>query len=829
MAVSAFIGRYGHEAKELAEYIAREDDSYIIAIARKCPRLFETLIRESHFFPVSVLDRVITEHALPFHFASQTIWNKYHLCDDSILYGSTYRKVERLLLTYARLSNQQMPDASASINIKKSTLFRLTGVTSLNLDDVVSFRNGDELEATTFINYEMSSFLKGAPYDLEFPVIYCTGDFNSDSLDERLKEIFPDENSLFSQEEPILLEGEEPIVRKSWTILFRAVNERNINSTDPEFSKIRLFLNEAKNELKIVPFCPYPIPDDILNRLASFFPVKYQALFAEAYERVKNYLSYTPQNGDEEYMVYQTQRSLVIWGNYLLSINMFLRVWKEHESLFQDLGIKEWHIEKKDLQYLLGSDLAQLFLSLLEDWIESKELMHPLIIDYSPIYFNQFEEIQVPVPYIQTFKSEMVKAYTLADSVNDVISSHFYCQHKYIDEISRRKEVDKYTRLRFGITYRGLYNHILIYNNVPHFELEMHKVVDAQIDEGSIVPKYIKLTGGEKPVWVRMFRSGERISKSIEMKSLIFHLLQQIKEKLAAALIPKTVLEVFLLQTLKNTIRKTDLNCVGDYPFALEKAKVDGLPLYCVALPMDGNKKMCVTEWLETKGIVRSSISSYEIIEDFHSQIYPYKTILDDVYKNMSDAFARLIDTYYNVKNYIFKISLAGLDPVRVKFIQIQVLNLWKDSFKTWLAKENVSKKEDILKKEADLALSYQYIDTYYTYYRDENNRLFKEMDVLKDDNSYWVYLKRGKREKEEMSLWVFDEDIDNKFQIASLICAIYSLLELKFSTIKPSEKVSENPDARIKLLWESYKDKLIDKNKTKLKMMCDEIFDEYF
>lgn len=73
MAVSAFIGRYGHEAKKLAEYIAREDDSYIIAIARKCPRLLETLIREMFtFFPVSVLDRVITEHALPFHFCIAT-------------------------------------------------------------------------------------------------------------------------------------------------------------------------------------------------------------------------------------------------------------------------------------------------------------------------------------------------------------------------------------------------------------------------------------------------------------------------------------------------------------------------------------------------------------------------------------------------------------------------------------------------------------------------------------------------------------------------------------------------------------------------------------
>lgn len=108
---------------------------------------------------------------------------------------------------------------------------------------------------------------------------------------------------------------------------------------------------------------------------------------------------------------------------------------------------------------------------------------------------------------------------------------------------------------------------------------------------------------------------------------------------------------------------------------------------------MDGNKKMCVTEWLEAKGIVRSSISSYEIIEGFHSQIYPYKTILDDVYKNMSDAFARLIDTYYNVKNYIFKISLAGLDPVRVKFIQVQVLNLWKIVLKLGWRKKMYRKK----------------------------------------------------------------------------------------------------------------------------------------
>lgn len=57
--------------------------------------------------------------------------------------------------------------------------------------------------------------------------------------------------------------------------------------------------------------------------------------------------------------------------------------------------------------------------------------------------------------------------------------------------------------------------------------------MDAQIDEGSVVPKYIKLSSPErKSMWTRMFRSGERIPKFIEMINLSLSLIVQLKRNL---------------------------------------------------------------------------------------------------------------------------------------------------------------------------------------------------------------------------------------------------------------------------------------------------------
>ena len=54
------------------------------------------------------------------------------------------------------------------------------------------FRTGNEQQAVTFVNYEMSAFLKGGPYDLEFPIIYHPGEFDENKIQTALEENFPD-------------------------------------------------------------------------------------------------------------------------------------------------------------------------------------------------------------------------------------------------------------------------------------------------------------------------------------------------------------------------------------------------------------------------------------------------------------------------------------------------------------------------------------------------------------------------------------------------------------------------------------------------------------
>ena len=92
--------------------------------------------------------------------------------------------------------------------------------------------------------------------------------------------------------------------------------------------------------------------------------------------------------------------------------------------------------------------------------------------------------------------------------------------------------------------------------------------MDAQIDEGSVVPKYIKLSSPErKSMWTRMFRSGDRIPKFIEMINLSLSLIVQLKKKLSVSSVPKTILETYLLQALTNSLDNKELYGLSDYSF----------------------------------------------------------------------------------------------------------------------------------------------------------------------------------------------------------------------------------------------------------------------
>ena len=118
--------------------------------------------------------------------------HNYLLIDDSVFYGSTFKKTETLIKNLNNISQSEKANECNKINIKNATLFLLENNRLENLNINMYFRTGNEQQAVTFVNYEMSAFLKGGPYDLEFPIIYHPGEFDENKLQTALEDNFPE-------------------------------------------------------------------------------------------------------------------------------------------------------------------------------------------------------------------------------------------------------------------------------------------------------------------------------------------------------------------------------------------------------------------------------------------------------------------------------------------------------------------------------------------------------------------------------------------------------------------------------------------------------------
>lgn len=832
MTRSAFMEIFGKEASKWLNLLTGSQYDCIVAIARKCPRLIDVIRREEGIDTSSIWDKVITEHALPFHFAQAQEKRNYLLIDDSVFYGSTFKKIETLIRNLNNVSQRANVNDRDEINIKNAALFLLEDNRLTDLSISTHFLTGKEQDAITFVNYEMSAFLQGGPYDLEFPIIYHSGEFDKDKIQYALEKKFP-EAQIYSLDEPILLENGEKATRKSWTILFYPINKRNAQSTDPEFSKIRIFLNETQKELRIVPFSPYPLTADVLKKFDLFLPNQYKNLYKKVYNRVSHFLELEANNEDEEYIVYQTERSLVIWINYLLSMNLYIKNKDSLEDVLTSANATRQYsnpkFELKDIRFLIGNELAKDLYPYLETWINSGETMTPLFIDYSPIYVNGLEEMVIPFNYANSFSKALSEKLASSADINEFVSWHFFCQHELIDNASRNQtESNNYARLRYGITYRGLYNNILVHKTDIDFEEELHMVMDAQIDEGSVVPKYIKLSSpGRKSIWTRMFRSGERIPKFIEMTNLALSLIVQLKKKLSVSSIPKTILETYLMQALTNPLDNKELYGLSDYSFKRQLMSVkDGLPMYCAAMVLNQkqNEGFPITRWLINHDFIQESYDSYEISGCVTDHIYfPYDS--ERAYDEMSSAFAGILDTFYDMKNYIFKLSLFGLSSEETKRIQIELLKLWKSQFEKYI--------EDLHNTSNDHSSSecYKFLYEYIRNYRDLDNNLLTKIKKIVEEagnekNKYWAAILQ---KEQEGKAFTFDKELDVKSQLAILLCAAYSTSRSEIPMLKNSDIIQTLlEDNNIKRLY----DFVLKEEKIRndiLQQICKNIFEKSF
>ncbi|MCD7936330.1 MAG: hypothetical protein LUG98_05680, partial [Tannerellaceae bacterium] len=350
------------------------------------------------------------------------------------------------------------------------------------------------------------------------------------------------------------------------------------------------------------------------------------------YQRVEKFLTFTPEKdveGAEEYVQYHTERSLTIWANYLSSLSLFVR-FKKYISVLTKTEI--YTIEKKDIRYLIGIELADELYELLNNWLQSEKEMSPLSINYSEIYTNSFKEILIPAEYESVFMGKIMKDYYTNNSIDELVSRHFYHQHRFIEKISRRMSLSAFTRLRYGVTFRGLHNDLSFYSGKrgEKIDIELHRAMDKQIDEGSVVPKYIKLKNNNRDIWVRMFRSGERIPKYIELYNLCNYLLYELNNRVQLN-VPVLFLEVYLLHFLTNSVAKEEWIDLYDYSIKRKKKKIAGFPVYCATLEID-RKEVFVSEWLEKQKLIEFIDNEDKVRINITSKpdIIPYGDVLID-------------------------------------------------------------------------------------------------------------------------------------------------------------------------------------------------------
>ena len=360
------------------------------------------------------------------------------------------------------------------------------------------------------------------------------------------------------------------------------------------------------------------------------------------------------------------------------------------------------------------------------------------------------------------------------------------------------------------------------------FEKDLHIAMDAQIDEGSVVPKYIKLSSPErKSMWTRMFRSGERIPKFIEMINLSLSLIVQLKKKLSVSSVPKTILETYLLQALTNSLDNKELYGLSDYSFKRYLMPVkDDMPMYCAAIAPDQKQNQCIpiTRWLIDHDYMKESYDSYEISGCITEHIY-YPHSFENAYNELSSAFARILDTFYEMKNYIFKLSLFGLSKEETKEIQIELLKLWKSRFEKCMTEfHNTS--NDYSSSEC-----YKFLYEYIKNYRDLDNNLLTKINKLTEEpgnenNKYWATILQ---KEQEGKAFAFDKELDGKFQLAILLCSAYSTIRSEIPMLKNNDIIqTELEDNNIKRLYDFVLKKESLRNDI-LQQICKNIFEKSF
>lgn len=477
-------------------------DAIIIAIARKAPRLLSYCkLKFPDLYNPTV--KVISDIAIPF-VNWREIDKRCVVIDEAIYHGTTFEKVLDVLTKVINDENTEVK--GMPLVITQDALNAPKILESL----VEGWNLIDSDKCNFFIDTIISKFFDlGKPYDIEYPLFYLSlskNKYSKEELDERIATVLKlmaadDEEK--SSKKPIFFKNknyrrEDGQTFSAFTYCTDYIYDEYQEAIKPDFSKLRIF--HTDDSICIASMAPHTINIKNLETSNNMFVGK----MGEVWNLILN--TAKDINGKEDKNVeHQTQKSLVIFANYLLSANHFIRFKRKLERLFAAvLGYDvDFYLKTEDIQLLAGTENAEYVRDLLMALKSFEDI-------YTP--FKESNTIDSLIPLM--YKKDFLMQLTLDNmfdkkTVGSIISNVFSDLHWMVEVKSRRQPRSAYDRLEFGESLSSIGE--LCTGLLPEQSTarNIHKNIDMRIDRGSMVPDYVCVNDAFNTYWKRMFRSGE--------------------------------------------------------------------------------------------------------------------------------------------------------------------------------------------------------------------------------------------------------------------------------------------------------------------------------
>ena len=487
--------RYLDELTLTLKSITFGKNDIVIALSRKGPRLLEFLAKHKDL----VIPNVISEHALPFLF-SRIIKNSesYHLYifDDAIYYGSTISNLIDEIKAYisAYDLHERVDIAGIYVAIKEPSSVELPK--DINVYPAEACSSGYGHYFVKRVMKDLRSL--GRTLEIEFPAIR-----HHVSKELKLEDLYQSFKNTFGENNVCLINSTEGI--PSLSVVWSKPDETT-------FRKMRLYIDD--NDLVIVPIAPELFYND-MSRL-SYVSFGRNDLISSLWRRIVDELTEVYEGDANSNVILRRNicRTGVVLLNYFSSIDTYIYESPRVRSCVESMGVSlsEPTLDPDNLKYLLYdnyvSDVESIWNKMLtlDDYITM-----PIQVNLSKSDEIVYESTSLSSAEVEPLVKVNILSVMGSRSFEEALSVMSFNQTIMIERFSRYIRSNKHERLRFGYSFAGLWN--FIRNNANKVSSDditlsrLHKWVDCQIDNGSLVPQYI--VDKNTSMWTRVFRPGE--------------------------------------------------------------------------------------------------------------------------------------------------------------------------------------------------------------------------------------------------------------------------------------------------------------------------------